>query len=323
MDKIDKAIIGSLPFPSVIRIEPSGACNLACSHCPTGTISLKRGIMSESTFSRILQEIEPYVSSIRVVVLYHGGEPLLNKRLPEMIRTLRGMGIPFIKTVSNGMLLDVDVAQGLIDSGLDSIEFSLDGKSPGENNFFRRHSDFVTVAQNIKNFLEIRRKSHCSKPKVYISSTQFIQQGEDVCVPPEVPAYLISEFSDQYHEEVEFKCTWAMEWPHMEVSTDIYTAVKFADAPVTFATECDHVVNTITVRWNGDVVPCCYDLTSCAVLGNIADADLSAIWENDNYREFRRAIRNQTPTTLCAKCNVIRHPNTYLAVRPEVLARIG
>lgn len=46
------------PFPRVIRIEPAGACNLRCSHCPTGTVSMQRGIMSWETFAIALENIE-------------------------------------------------------------------------------------------------------------------------------------------------------------------------------------------------------------------------------------------------------------------------
>lgn len=28
-------------------------------------------------------------------------------------------------------------------------------------------------------------------------------------------------------------------------------------------------MNTLTIRYNGDVIPCCYDLTSKLVMGNI------------------------------------------------------
>ena len=39
--------------------------------------------------------------------------------------------------------------------------------------------------------------------------------------------------------------------------------------------------NTITIRSNGDVVPCCYDLTSKLVMGNIRENSLAQIWNGD------------------------------------------
>jgi MoaA/NifB/PqqE/SkfB family radical SAM enzyme len=47
-----------IPFPKVLRIEPASKCNLGCVHCPTGTIEMKRGIMSLDIFQKILIEIK-------------------------------------------------------------------------------------------------------------------------------------------------------------------------------------------------------------------------------------------------------------------------
>ena len=39
-----------MSLPKVLRIEPASQCNLACSHCPTGTIEMARGIMTDQVF---------------------------------------------------------------------------------------------------------------------------------------------------------------------------------------------------------------------------------------------------------------------------------
>jgi len=48
-----------VPFPKVIRIEPSATCNLSCIHCPTGSYSNPvKGIMSKELFLKIKNEIK-------------------------------------------------------------------------------------------------------------------------------------------------------------------------------------------------------------------------------------------------------------------------
>src|SRR5450631_1265527 len=106
-------------FPRVVRIEPSGACNLACSHCPTGTIKMARGIMPPEIFSRVLDSLARNLENVKVVVLYHGGEPLLNRHFAEMVRQVKSLGIGFVKTVSNGMLLNDGVIGDMLTGGLD------------------------------------------------------------------------------------------------------------------------------------------------------------------------------------------------------------
>jgi MoaA/NifB/PqqE/SkfB family radical SAM enzyme len=138
------------PFPRVVRIEPAGACNLACSHCPTGTVKMSRGIMRAETFARILESVRAHLDAVKVVVMYHGGEPLLNKGFAGMVRQIKAAGVPFVKTVSNGMLLDERVISGLVASGLDALEVSLDGESAAQNDFVRRNVDAATVVGNLQ-----------------------------------------------------------------------------------------------------------------------------------------------------------------------------
>ena len=111
------------PLPRVIRIEPSSACNLHCIHCPTGARkNLKQGIMSEEVFEKIVSELKDN-KNVDVVVLYHGGEPFLNKNIFRMIGTIKRMGVRFVKTVTNGMVIREDMIFPILQSGIDSIEF--------------------------------------------------------------------------------------------------------------------------------------------------------------------------------------------------------
>ena len=127
----------SLPLPPVVRIEPASACNLKCTHCPTGVVKQTRGIMKPHTFERVLSELKPHVPPVRVAVLYHGGEPFLNKNFLEMVRRVKALGIPLVKTISNGMLVQPEMCSEIVNSGLDAIEISLDAESPRENDMVR------------------------------------------------------------------------------------------------------------------------------------------------------------------------------------------
>jgi radical SAM protein with 4Fe4S-binding SPASM domain len=302
------------PFPRVIRIEPAGACNLTCSHCPTGTIQMTRGTMRWETFELILKSIEANRNAVKVVVLYHGGEPLLNRKFPQMIEAVKNLGIPFVKTVSNGMLMTEASLAGIVTHRLDAIEFSLDGQSPEENNRIRRNCDFETVVTNVKRLIEYKWQYQAEKPKVYVSTTQFVDpatytKGQKA----QPPQYLLDTFTGKYASEITYKCHFAMRWPHMEVLEDTY-GIYYDPYDQESINHCDHVENTMTVRWNGEVVPCCYDLTSQYVCGNVHQDDLAVIWNNHAYLKIRETIDGKQYNTLCENCNVVR-PNVYLTLK--------
>ena len=51
---------------------------------------------------------------------------------------------------------------------------------------------------------------------------------------------------------------------------------------------CSHLWSSMVIRWNGDVVPCCRDLLSGIVLGNVNDESLSDIWNGKNLIALRK-----------------------------------
>jgi molybdenum cofactor biosynthesis enzyme MoaA len=128
----------TMRLPPVIRIEPASSCNLRCVHCPTGLGYSPQGIMSEEVFGKLIADLRSSdLSAVRTFVLYHGGEPLLNRNLPTYISLLRQLGNQNIKVVTNGKLLTAQVANDLFSSGLSIMEVSLDATSPEDSDLIR------------------------------------------------------------------------------------------------------------------------------------------------------------------------------------------
>lgn len=53
-----------MPKLKVVRIEPASKCNLACSHCPTGTVEMTRDIMSDIIFEKVLENLSKYKDEV-------------------------------------------------------------------------------------------------------------------------------------------------------------------------------------------------------------------------------------------------------------------
>ena len=297
--------------PRVIRIEPSMVCNLRCRHCLTGINPVKitpNSIMKLRVFHRIVEEIRK-AGTIKVAVLYHGGEPFINKNLFQMINILKWVNIKFIKIVTNGMLIQKTDVENIVDSGLSSIEFSLDGLSPKENNQIRIGSDCYKVLDIIKELIELKKEKRSNTPKIFIANTQ-IPKEEIIKknIPISPPKYIL-DYLAKYKKEVEFKCVYMIGWPGF----DIKNKYKFVKQPSSLsqANSCDHIINTITIRSNGDVVPCCYDIASQYVIGNILKSTLKDIWNNEKYLILRKSIAEKKYLSLCRNCAVVK-PQLHL-----------
>tara|TARA_B110000027_G_C16106539_1_gene295582 strand:- start:102 stop:1034 length:933 start_codon:yes stop_codon:yes gene_type:complete len=295
-------------FPKVVRIEPASQCNLSCSHCPTGTVDMNRGIMKQSCFNKTTDYISKYKEYIEVIVLYHGGEPLLNKNIYDYIKKLKKIkNEVFIKTVTNGMVLNKKNSQKILDSGLDLIEISLDGESKNESQNIRKKSKSDLIIENLKYLIQLKKDQKKTSPKICVSTTQFLKESDDnpINESPPVPNWLIELFSS----DVEYKSTYALEWPHMGSIKDNYTLKVFDEDRE--SNYCDHVNNLMTIRSNGDVVACCYDLTSKLVMGNIMTDDPLEIWNNSKYKDLRESIESKKFKSICSNCAVVK-PNKYL-----------
>ncbi len=306
------------PFPRVVRIEPASACNLACSHCPTGTVDMVRGTLRWDTFQAVLQSISRHRDAVRVVVLYHGGEPLLNKKLFDMVRAIKQASNAMVKTVSNGMVMTERIASDFVASGLDAVEFSIDGQSAHENDRVRRGARYSKVVSNIRLLISAKEAAGSVLPRVFLSTTQFLNRNTPLSTQePTAPEFLKREFAAEIATGriCDIKATFAMRWPHMTVLDDQYD-VHFDPEDKEIRTECDHVLNTVSIRSNGDVVPCCYDLTSRSVMGNVHKEELEAIWNNSSYLALRQGISEGRFISLCENCNVVK-PKAYLVPKAE------
>jgi len=290
----------NMPFPHVIRIELASSCNLACRHCPTGICEMERGILEEVVWRKVIQELHRYKDIIKVIVFYHGGEPLLNKNVFDYAKTVREVNIDIhIKTVSNGMALGKPNIEKLIGSEFNSIEFSLDGLSKKENEFIRRKSNVERVIKNIQLLIQMKKEMH-SDLEILIATTQFITDKPHLNPLP--PEWLMDVFAN----DVKYKVNYAIKWPGISFSDDF----EYVTFPGEDKNTCDHLDSTITIRSDGNVVPCCYDLTSQLVMGN-KDNTLQEIYYNSQYEELKRSITTKNYKSICADCATVR-PTIYL-----------
>lgn len=146
----------NIKIPRVVRIEPTSICNFRCKHCTTGLrINKSIGTMDRKSFDMIFDKIKNI--HFNVAVLYHGGEPLLNKDLFYFVEKMKLIS-NFVKFVTNGSLLNDSNINKILKSGLDLIEFSFDGHSAEENDLIRQGSNFNTISFKIKKLINAKKK---------------------------------------------------------------------------------------------------------------------------------------------------------------------
>lgn len=122
-------------------------CNLNCLHCGS---DCRKDDMPEDMpfvdFARVLDQIALEKEPSKIMIITTGGEPLVRKDIVECGREITRRGFIW-GMVSNGMLLDTQKLQQLINAGLQTIAISLDGFE-SEHNWMRGNGNSFCRAVN-------------------------------------------------------------------------------------------------------------------------------------------------------------------------------
>lgn len=154
-----------------LYIEPTNACNLSCRTCVRNVWEDPAGYMSLASFRRVLsgmREISlplvdrtgPAGAAARDCTVFFGGygEPLAHPDIVQMVMEARALGGP-VELITNGTLLDDEMASGLVAAGLDRLWVSLDGARPESYADVRLGAVLTGVLDNIMRFRRLCQSS--------------------------------------------------------------------------------------------------------------------------------------------------------------------
>ena len=138
----------------LVQVESALACNLRCIMCPWKEFRERahdRGIMRQEVW----ESIRPHLKEVKSVDFTGGGEPLLQPRLAEWIGDAKSCGCE-TGVLTNGLLLNREMAKKLITAGLNWICVSIDGATKEEYERIRRGSSFEKVCENLAGVAKLR-----------------------------------------------------------------------------------------------------------------------------------------------------------------------
>jgi len=294
--RLGKSRLGHLP--SYLWIEPTNHCNLKCIMCPSGAgrVRAERGDMDPALFRQIIDEIHPWASTI---ILAMGGESLLHPGLSDMIRTAEGRGIK-VHLNTNATLLDENKTEELLAAGISSISFAFDGFGKGPYERARRGADFGLTVGRILHFLRRRKETRRKKPYAVLS---ILDLGRDDSSPEDKGKFLraFDGLIDDVH--VRSPNSWGpvfLECPDFRFDT--------FDRP---SGPCGRLWNTLGLAWNGDVLPCSFDMNHDYVLGRLGRTTVAEAWNGPAMVALRKAWLEGRPLDLlplCRNCTVAGSP---------------
>ncbi len=284
----------ALYFPRYFQIETIRKCNANCIFCPKEKWDKSVPYISDELFEKIAKELEEYAEWITFVDVQRVGEPLLDKKLPAKISRLKEAGIKCVIFSTNASLLSEDIAERLLDAGLDEIMLSFDSIEKEEYEEMRVGLKFEKVMKNILGFFELREKV---KPAMRIR----------------VRGVSFNELDSSLHRERVKK--WEEFWtPYRKPQDRIYMKRihSWGNQQVEgFTLENPEVFHPCILPWStvhittkGTVTMCPHDFNAVLELGDVNKNTIKEIWNNSKFEHIRElhesGRRNEIP--FCRKC---------------------
>ncbi len=291
-----------LPAPFSLYLEPTSLCNMRCEFCPTGDANLRKqrpnGMMDLALVEKLVADIKDWGIQLRRINLYKDGEPTLHKQFVEIVETLkRGAVARELWTKTNGLLLNPDLNQRLIGSGLDMIGVSINAVSgDGYMRVTRTKLDYDRLVAGVTDLCE-RAKSANVRVLVKIADSGF--------TPEEIQKFH-SDFAAAQYLSVEQLHGWAAsdakDWT---LGTNPTT---FEGAALTDKIACPLPFFMLAVNWNGTVGLCNDDWLHATLCGDLRKQSLKDIWHGEELRKLRlmHLEDRRRENRACGNCSNLR-----------------
>ena len=264
--------------PIHIDFELNYSCNLRCRMCPLGIPyapkpSYAKKLMPFSLFKKVIDEgVRCDLMAIRLSQI---GEPLLRKDLPNFINYARKKGIIDILINTNGMLLNRQWAESLIESGVTQLRVSIDAITPSVYRKVRVGGDYNMVIRNVNQFLKIRAKKKIKLPILRVS---FIRTRDN---EHQTKAFIKMWKNKADYIAISDFSNWVASDKESKVMMPKKRIVKIHDF------HCEQPWQRATIFANGDLIPCCSEFFRNYPLGNVKRESLRKIWMSSQARKIR------------------------------------
>ena len=180
---------------------------------------------------------------------------------------------------TNASLLNEEISHKILEAGLDSIFFSVDGISAETFNKIRIGTDYKIVLENIKNFIKIKNNGDYKHVQTRVSMT--VLPGMEKEMEPFANFWLPIVGQVGYGEWVDATGIGTkITVPNASVQTNYPYNPDFV---------CAQPFQRMFIMWDGTTTPCCLDMGRKYVTGNANNSNLKEIWNGPSYQRMRDA----------------------------------
>lgn len=291
-----------LDTPFNVILDVSEACNFKCNYCFRSEQNKEcwgyakdSQIMKWELFIKAVEQMKGFPQEVKQISLSNHGEPLVNRRLSDMVKYIKSKGIKSKVAIhTNASLLDESYVYELIDSEIDRIVVSLQGLD-GER--YRITCgvkiDYEKFYGNLRLLYEKKKKN--TQIQIKIANTA-LEENED------------GKFFEMYEPIADrvFVEQIVPIWKNIKID-GISDSLQNKYGRIFKKQQCCPLIfHTIVIAPNGDVYPCT-QLLSPYIIGNINNITLVELWNSSMRKEllYKQCIGNNPE--ICTDCYILQN----------------
>jgi len=285
--------------PIFLLLEPTTNCTLQCKMCLRSNSKIKRGNLSFDNYIKIISQFD----SLSNLCLTGLGEPFFNNEIFKMIEYAKKIKkISYVWISSNGQMLNKNICEEIIKSGLDSIYVSVDAASAPVYEMIRTGAKFELLIDNIKILVDTKKKWRSNiniKIDFTVMKDNFADLSNMVRIASDlkVDDILISPVNADFANDPKLKID-LLKFKRKELNClarKCNTHIEYADYK-----GCFEPWVRPYITWDGFLTPCAVRPDPSEMnFGNVMENLFVDIWNNERFQQFRASPKK---SELCRDC---------------------
>ena len=264
-------------FPSQVVVDVCELCNLECIHCAHPAFkksdSYSGAALDPELNEKMVLEVAERGKGITQFIRYtSNGEPMLHRRIFEILSFASRHSGTKVCLTTNGTLLREETVGRLIDTGIFLIDISLDAASAETYARVRRKGDLRQTEEGVRMLMRAL-SGRAERPRVVVS---FVEQPEN------------------RHEIEAFRTKWVAAGADDVIIRPVHShsgavAVPPADTARPGRQPCVYPWERITLTPSGQLAYCPTDWGHRSVLADFRHTTIEATWTSPEYERLRAA----------------------------------
>jgi len=290
-------------YPSHLQIETvAGKCTAVCEFCPIES-SPRKEIMSDDFFEMILKQFLPIKKYLKFTTLHGLGEPLLDKNIVNKVKKAKEFDFPSIGFATNATNLTEVISKELINVGLDTVIFSIDGFKKQTHEKIRKNTDYGEIISNVTNFIALRNKTEGAKTKVIV---RMIRTDENKDEWEDYKIFWSKNLDSKYGDQVSVFDVHNIGGDGVKGYVDDVRAA-ILNYSKNNKLICSDLYERMFVYSNGKVGLCCGDEFGWFNLDYVVSTKPEDIYNNDIFIKYRQKMEKGKICELehCENCSII------------------